>query len=708
MGKILIEKILIETSAGRASGRRSPAARRSRAARSGDLRGRARSRGSPRRPRRRDTPLADQPHDPRRCRPDPSRRRALREASRRCRGAPRPSSRRGRAAPMRFETLHLERYGHFTGRSLDLRRRRGASPHRPWPQRGRQIDDPCPRSPTSCSAFPAQTTFNFLHDYESLRIGATIVSQCRRKARLQAAQGQCPNPAHAGDGVAAPRRCARAVSRRCRSQPFEKHVRSRSSTPARGRPPHDGERRRPRPQLVRGRERARRGGPGPRLLASRARHARHARRGSPPRSRSGRLPRISPTRKKPSASWRCVTRSFKPPRQALAEAVAAKAGINEELAVHSRAPQPSGANPPRRPDPDRDRSARAGARRLRGRAGPSRELRGGEAELRKSAFSRRNTPSGRLERPMTRSRANSTRSRPAIRLTRFAAEIGALQTRLGEYLKGVADEPKLARDIARFDDEIGRLVASLGIALGPDEAERQDSEQAARLRKSVQSIRDGAILRTKLDKARDEFARAKNALAAAEDEMARLEGDRRPGGRRVAPRGGGSSTATSPRISPSIGLRAPRPSATRTKPWGGSRAGALDSTVLAATAFPTIETIHDHEQRCQKLEIAKDAAVRRLAEAAAELRDIAAGCRDAGGRGRNSARPRRLPPRATGAMRCGMRCDGSRSRAWAAGDERIGTRHRSRRPLRDERAAGRRTRRSQGPRKRSGSRGSPS
>ncbi len=521
---------------------------------------------------------------------------------------------------MRFEKLHLGRYGHFTGKSLELsgdevllhiihgRNEAGKS--------------------TILSAIadllfgiPEQTTFNFLHDYKALEIGATIVSQSGARLSFKRLKRR-ERPLYSQEGVPLPDGALVPFLGDADRSLFEgmfglDHKRLRDAGERMMKT--DGD-------LGRSLFEAGSGLDGvDRVLASLQSELDTL--GTPgDRRKSTKKPlwQANEDFSEAQKAMRELTlrhEEFQAAEQALEQAISSKASINEALAGI--------------------RERRSRLERVR-RAGPilidldrlAREL-AAFADVPNLPASFETDRLSRAERLLAAETAIATArvARDALTreldsiptsdsLTQFAAEIGALQTRLGEFLKGVADEPKLARDIARFNDEIGRLVASLGLALGPDEVgDRIPSKPlAAKIRKSMQ---DGAVLRAKLDKARDEFARAKKDLAAAEEERARLEGIADPAAAEslleaVARQGDVAANLAKHRLAGSKAVRDLDEAVGRLSGWNAG------TTVLAATRFPTIEAIRDHEQRRQKLEIERDASVRRLAEASAELRDISA------------------------------------------------------------------------------------
>lgn len=519
---------------------------------------------------------------------------------------------------MRFETLHLERYGHFTGKCLDLsgdavllhivhgRNEAGKS--------------------TILSAiadllfgFPARTTFNFPHDYESLRIGATIVSRAGEKLSFKRRKGNARTLRSDDDLVLPDGALVHFLGDADRSL-FERmfgldHTRLREA--GHRMLENDGD-------LGRSLFEAGSGlGGVDRVLGSLQGELDTL--GTPER-KSAKKPLWQAAEsysesQKTKRELALRHEEFHAAELALDKAVAAKAGINDGLASI--------------------RERRSRLERIR-RAGPILiEIDRLAQEL--SAFADvPDLPAGfeaerlRYEERLLQAEnaVGATRAAhevlarefdaiPAIdTLTRFAAEIGTLQTRLGEYLKGVADEPKLARDIARFDDEIGRLVASLGIALGPAEAEDRIPKKplVAKIRSAV---RDGDKLRTKLDKAKDESARAENALAEAEEDLARLDGIADPAIAQsfleAAARHGDVTASLAKRRRDTSKVARELDEAMRR--LGGWTAGI---EALAATAFPDLDTIRDYEERFQKIAAEKAVAARGLDEASAEIRDIAA------------------------------------------------------------------------------------
>lgn len=519
---------------------------------------------------------------------------------------------------MRFAELHLERYGHFTGKRLDLsgdavllhvvfgRNEAGKS--------------------TILSAIadllfgvPARTTFGFLHDYDSLRIGATIVSRRGERLAFKRRKGNARTLRTDADQVLPDGVLVPFLGDADRAL-FEgmfglDHARLRAA--GERMLESDGDLGRSLFEAGSGLDRV--------DLVRKSLEAEIDALGTPERKAS-RKPLWQAAEsfaeaQKAKRELALRHEEFRAAEKALDEAIAAKAGINEALASI--------------------RERRSGQERIR-RAGPilididrlARELdafadvpdlpAGFEAErLRcverflaaETAVETARRSNAALERDLEAIPAGDT-------LTRFAAEIGALQTRLGEYLKGIADEPKLARDIARFDDEIGRLVGSLGIALGPAEAEDRIPKKplVARIRSA---IREGDKLRTKLEAAKDEYAHAQSALAEAEDELARLDGLPDPAFAQsileaLAREGDVGARLAQRRLEASEAARELDDAVRRLTGW------AAGIEALAATPFPTDETIRDQEQRRQKLEIERDAAARRRDEAAGDMRQIEA------------------------------------------------------------------------------------
>jgi chromosome segregation protein len=520
---------------------------------------------------------------------------------------------------MRFETLHLERYGHFTGSSLDL----SGDEVRLHIVHGRNEAG----KSTILSAlsdllfgFPAQTTFNFLHAYDAMRIGATIVSRSGERLSFKRRKGNS-RTLLASDGAPLPDGALVPFLGDADRSLFETmfgldHGRLREA--GKRMLESDGD-------LGRSLFEAGSGlGGVDRVLAS-LQEALNTLGTPKQRATTKPLWRAADDfaeAQKTKRERALRHEEFRAAEQALADAVAAKAKVNEELlSIRERRSR-------------LERTRRAGpvlieidrlTRELAAFADVPDLPAGFEAErLRRAETLRATENAVGTARATKEALARELAAIPADdTFTRCAAEIVALQTRLGEYLKGVADEPKLARDIMRFDDEIGRLVASLGIALGPDEvAARIPSKPlAAKIRKSMQ---DGAVLRAKLDKASDELAQARKDLAAAEDDRARLEGIADPAAadsllEAVARQGDVAANLAKHRLAGAKAARDLDEAVARLDGWSAGTAA------LAATNLPAQETILDHEHRCQKLEITTEAASRRLAEASAELRDISAG-----------------------------------------------------------------------------------
>ncbi len=519
---------------------------------------------------------------------------------------------------MRFETLHLERYGHFTGKSLDL----GDDGMLLHVVHGRNESG----KSTILSAigdllfgFPARTTYNFLHDYESLRIGATIVSRAGEKLSFKRRKGNARTLRADADQVLPDGALVPFLGDADRNL-FETmfgldHARLREA--GRRMMESDGD-------LGRSLFEAGSGLDGVDRVLDSLRSELDVL-GTPER-KSTKKPLWQAAEdfsdaQKAKRELALRHEAFQAAEQALDQASSAKASINEALAGI--------------------RERRSRLERIR-RAGPilieidrlAQELATctGVPDLPASFEGERLSCAERL---LAAENAVGTAGAAYDALvlefeaipasdttTRFSAEIGALQTRLGEYLKGVADDPKLARDIARFDDEIGRLVGSLGIALGPEEAEDKIPKKPL-VAKIRAAIRDGDTLRTKLDKAKEDSARAKTALAEAEDDLARLDGVADPAVAEslleaVARQGDVAASLAKRRLEASEAARAVEEAEGRLEGWS---AGV---EALAATPFPASETIRDHEQRRQKLEIETDSALRRLAEAADELRNVEA------------------------------------------------------------------------------------
>jgi len=519
---------------------------------------------------------------------------------------------------MRFERLELEKYGHFTRKSLEL----SGDEVRLHIVHGRNEAG----KSTILSAIadllfgiPERTTFNFLHNYKSLTIGATILSQTgaklsfkRRKLRektLYSHEG-VPLP----DGALVP--FLGDADRRTFEDKFGlDHERLRAA--GNRMMESDGD-------LGRSLFEAGSGLDGvDRALASL--QAEFETLGTParnsPQKPLWRAAKLFDESQKEKHQLALRHTEFKGAEKRLADAVAAKAKINEELS--SIRERRSGLERIRRAGPiliDLDRLARelaafADVPNLPASFETDRLSHAQRLLAAETALATAHTAREALTRELDAIPTSDT-------FTRFAAEIAALQTRLGEYLKGVADEPKLARDIARFDDEIGRLIASLGLALGPDEVGDRIPKKplVARLRAA---IRDGDKLRAKLEKAMEESVRAERALGEAEEDLARFDavGDPAPAIaflEAAAKHGDVATVLAKGRTEASNAARAAEEACRRVAGW----TDGLDA--LATTAFPSLEAVHEHEQQLQKLVAAKDTAVLKRDEAEAEILDIAA------------------------------------------------------------------------------------
>jgi chromosome segregation protein len=519
---------------------------------------------------------------------------------------------------MRFEALHLERYGHFTGTSFEF----GGDDVRLHIVHGRNEAG----KSTILAAiadllfgFPARTTLNFQHDYESLRIGATIVSKRGERLAFRRRKGNARTLRTEADQVLCDGALLPFLGEADRGL-FERmfgldHTRLREA--GKRMLESDGD-------LGRSLFEAGSGIGGATKVLQSLQDELDAI-GTPER-RSAKKPlwlaEAAFTEAQRAKRERALRHDeFHAAEKVLAAAIAAKAKINAELG--------------------RVRERRSRLERIR-RIGPiltdidrldrnlcaCTEVPDLPPSFEADRLACTEACAAAQHAAETARSAHETLDREleaipshAI-LTPFAIEIGALQTRLGEYLKGVVDEPKLARDVARFDEEIGRLLTSLGMALGPDEVDDRIPKKplVARIRTA---IREGDKLRATLERAAEEVARAQRDLAAAEEALAGLDGTVDPAAAdallaAVARHGDITAMLAKQRLEASKAGRALDEAARRLERWTGG------IETLAATRFPPHETIRDYEQRLQALEIEKAAAARRLAEVSTELRDIAA------------------------------------------------------------------------------------
>jgi uncharacterized protein YhaN len=519
---------------------------------------------------------------------------------------------------MRFATLRLDRYGHFTGKQLDL----SGAEVRLHIVHGRNESG----KSTLLAAigdllfgFPARTSFDFLHDYKSLEIGATIVSGTGDTLSFKRRKGNARTLRTDADLVLPDGTLAAFLGDADRAL-FEgmfglDHERLRAG----GKRMMEAE-----GDLGRALFEAGSGLDGVDLVRDWLQDELDAL-GTPER-KSARKPLWQATEdfsaaQKAKRALALRDQEFHAAEKALADAVAAKADLNQELAaIRARR---SRLERIRRVGPlviDIDRLSSEAAALADVPALPegfeAHRLGCEQALLAAStAVESARTAHEALARELDAIPAGET-------LTRFATEIGSLQTRLGEYLKGIADEPKLARDIARFNDEIGRHLASLGLALGPDEAEDR-IPRTPLVKKIRDAIRDGDKLRTKLDRSTEERSRAEQALGESEELLAGLDGIRDPAVARsmleaVARQGDIGANLAKQRQEAAKAARELDEAMGRLEGW------STGVEALAATALPSIAAIRDHEQSRQKLELAMDATLRRLAEAGSELRDVEA------------------------------------------------------------------------------------
>lgn len=521
---------------------------------------------------------------------------------------------------MKFETIHLERYGHFTGRTLyfhgdEVRLHVIHGPN----ESGKS---------TILSAisdllfgFPPRTTFDFLHDYDNLRIGATIVSHSGERLAFKRRKGNARTLRSEEDGVLPDGALVPFLGDANRGL-FERmygldHARLREA----GRRMMEAEGDLGRSLFEAG------SGLDTVNAVLEGLHAELDALGTPNDKRK--------STKKPL--WRAADdfthaqkdkreqtlrhEEFRAAELALEQAIAERARINGELA--SIRERRSRLERIRHVGPilihiDRLESELASFRDVPDLPETF------EAETHDCARALLDA-----ERAATLARETNDASERELAqipscdiFTRFSADIGASRDRLGEYLKGKADEPKLCGNLSVCDDEITHHVASLGLVLDPAEAEGRIPKTAS-IAKIRAAIRAGGTLGTKLEAAQEEATSAENTLATAEKDLARLEEVTDPGLGlsllEAATRlGDVAASLADGRREAAEADREMNEALARVEGW----TAGLDA--LAKTPFPSLDTIHAHDQKLQKLSQQKDAVAQRLEACEAEMIDVAA------------------------------------------------------------------------------------
>lgn len=207
-------------------------------------------------------------------------------------------------------------------------------------------------------------------------------------------------------------------------------------------------------------------------------------------------------------------------------------------------------------------------------------------------------------------------------LSPFRAEITLLYEKLGEYVKGIADEPKLARDILACDEDIAALARSLGLN-DPALDIRDLLPKPALVAKVRATLREGSTLRTKRDSAEQELAKASRCLAEAENDFAAFAGASDPAkalslAEAAARFGAAASALEANRKEAEKTARIAQEALRRLKGWN------FGLETLAATPFPDQQILHACDERLRSLASAQDAAIEKQHAAEAESIEISA------------------------------------------------------------------------------------
>jgi chromosome segregation protein len=517
---------------------------------------------------------------------------------------------------MRFEALVLDRYGHFTDKCLDL------SGHdiRLHIVHGRNEAG----KSTILAAiadllfgFPARTGFNFLHDYESLRLSGTIVSRNGEKLGFKRRKGNARTLRSEADQVLPECTLLPFLGGADRAV-FERmfgldHQRLRDS--GRRMMEADGD-------LGRSLFEAGSGLDGvDQVLGDLEGEidliGRPERKSSKKRLWAAADCFIESQRAKRDSALR--REEFETAERTLVQAIEAKTRINDELAsIRERRNRLERSRRTGRILIEIDRLEHELAKIAEVPDLPPTFEDARRESARKLASAEHGLELAQTAREVA---ARELDSIPAERIfTPFASEIAALQDRLGEYTKGIEDEPKLARDIARYDDEIARHVTELGLGFDPAGAEALMPKKPF-VAKVGAAIRKGDQLRAQLGKAQQDARQAEAEVLADETDLAKPDETEDPtlaisfidAATRV---GDVASALAEGRNDLARARRALAEAESRLPNW------TRGMEALAATGFPTAETIRDHEERLQQLVTACNGLGQTRDEAETEIKAI--------------------------------------------------------------------------------------